>query len=100
MDYNNVTKEMFNIFKSSAEATFGTISTLQNQTERMANLLLDQTATLQAEGRKHLQEWLASTKRSQEELKTAYAKGMNNITDILNGKGGLEQGDISPKKKK
>lgn len=99
MDYSNVTREMFNIFKSSAEATFGTISTLQNQTERMANLLLDQAGTLQSEGRKHLQEWLASTKKSQEELKTAYTKGMNSITEILSSKGMAEDGDAAKKRK-
>jgi len=76
-------KKMFHLFKISTDTTWGTISMMQSQAERIANLLLNQYATLQAEGRKHLEDWISSTRKNQEELQKAYSEGMEKIGDLL-----------------
>ena len=92
MDYSDITKEMFNIFKSNAESTFGTISMLQNQNERMVSMLLEQSNNLQAEGRKYLEEWINATRKNQEELRKTYSNGMEVIV-------GLFQNEVGDRKK-
>lgn len=83
MNYSDFIKEMFNIYKSSTEATFGTLSMLQNQTERMANMLLNQFSTLQGETRKQVEEWINVTKKNQTELRKTYNSGMEKLAEIL-----------------
>jgi len=86
MSQDKMMKEMFDLFKTSTEATWSTINMLQAQTERMANLMLDQTTTLQAESRKQLQEWMAANKKSQEEMKKAYNEGFDKLAELMSPK--------------
>lgn len=86
MGSDKLMNEVFYLFKSSTDATWGTISMLQNQTERMVDLLLDQYANLQTEARKQLEEWVVTTKKNQEELKKAYNEGMDKLSDIISTK--------------
>ena len=83
MGSDKLMNEVFYLFKSSTDATWGTISMLQNQTERMVDLLLDQYANLQTESRKQLEEWVSNTKQNQEELKKAYNEGMDKLTELM-----------------
>ena len=87
MTTEKMTQELFNMFKSSTDTVWGTVSMLQNQTERMANLLLEQYQNLQGENKKHIEEWVNSTKKNQEEFKKAYYQGLEQVAEILKNKG-------------
>ena len=83
MYYGKINKEMFNIFKSSAQATLGTISTLENQTTRMANFLMDHSTALQKEGRQCVEEWIVNMKKNQAELVRAYDHWMDGVSELV-----------------
>ena len=83
MSSDNMVKEMFSLFKSSTDAAWGTISTLQNQAERMANIMLDQSSNIQAEGRRHLGEWIANTRKTQEDLRKTYNEGLDMMPEMF-----------------
>ena len=80
---DTMVQEMFDIFKTSSEATWKTITLLQHQTEHMANLLYEQSSALQKEENAYLKEWINNTKKSQTQLQKAYFSGINGIVEII-----------------
>ena len=86
MSQDKMMQEMFDLFKTSTEATWSTINMLQNQTERMANVLLEQTTTVQTEGRKQMQEWMSANKKSQVDMRKAYDDGVDKLAELMSPK--------------
>lgn len=78
-----IVKEMFNAFWSSANETWGTISMLQNQTERAANVILNKTESLQEQNRRQIKEFFDNTKESQKKLRQIYSDGLNKIAELI-----------------
>ncbi|MDD5307229.1 MAG: hypothetical protein PHU25_07905 [Deltaproteobacteria bacterium] len=81
-----MTKEMFEMFKSSVDTTWSTMSLLQNQAERMGRLMIDQFGTAQAEGRQRVEEWMVESKKKQEEFKKICDEGMRRFSEVVTPK--------------
>lgn len=83
MDPNQIMREMYALVKSSSETTYGVLSTLQNQTEQMANMFLDNYSNLETENYRFVSDWLETTKHHQVELQKAYTQGIDKIAEII-----------------
>jgi hypothetical protein len=83
MDPNQIMREMYALVKSSTETTYGVLSTLQNQTEQMANMFLDSYSNLETENHRFVSDWLKTTKHHQVELQKAYSQGIDRIAEII-----------------
>jgi len=70
MDQGKIAKQMIDFHKSTFDNTFNAMSILQEQTERMVNMFLDQSPWVPEEGRKTISEWLKAYKKGRTDFKT------------------------------
>lgn len=83
LDANQVTREMYSLVKSSTETTSDILLALQEQTEQMATLFIDNYAKMGSEGQKFVTDWLKTTRKHQIELQKAYAQGIDKIAQFI-----------------
>jgi len=83
MSFEKLNKEMFQMYKASLDAAWSTTALLQNQTEKMMGVVLDGCSTVQAEGRKRLEEWMAESKKRQEEMKSFVDDGLKRVGEVI-----------------
>ena len=69
MDQKQMMKQMLEMNKLACDSTFQTIATIQEQTEAMTNKVIAQATWLPEEGRKAIDEWLATYKKGRENFK-------------------------------
>jgi hypothetical protein len=69
MDQKKLVKQMIDFYKTTFDNTYTALSIMQEQTERMTNMFLDQATSLPPEGKKALQEWMKAYKKGCEEFK-------------------------------
>ena len=62
MDQKQMLKQMLSFNKAAFDNTFNALVTLQEQTERMCNTMLDQAAWLPEDGKKAIQNWVETYK--------------------------------------
>lgn len=69
MDPKKMAKQMIDFYKTSFDNTYSALSIMQEQTERMTNMFMEQAPGLPADGKKAFQEWMKASKKSCEEFK-------------------------------
>jgi len=83
IDPDLIIREIYTLVKSSTEKSYDALSALQNQTEKIASLFLENYSSTEAEGRLFVSDWVASTKHKQVELQKAYQKGIDKIAELI-----------------
>jgi hypothetical protein len=83
MSFEKMNKELFQMYKASLDAAWSTTTLLQSQTEKMMSVMLDGYSTMQVEGRKRLEEWMAESKKRQEDLKGFVDEGLKRVDDVI-----------------
>jgi len=83
MSFEKMNKELFQMYKASLDAAWSTTALLQSQTEKMMSVVLDGYSTMQSEGRTRLEEWMAESKKRQEDLKTFVDDGLKRVDDVI-----------------
>jgi polyhydroxyalkanoate synthesis regulator phasin len=83
MTQNKWAEELVGFMQSSFETTMSTVSTLQNQGEKILNTVLDQGVVAQQEGRKVLTEWAGMAKKGSEDYKKLMAENMHKVSDFF-----------------
>ncbi|HQK99871.1 MAG TPA: hypothetical protein PK090_03805 [Smithellaceae bacterium] len=71
MDQKQVFQQMIEFNKAAFDNSFGAMSGLQDQTEKMLLSFLDKTPWIPQDGKKVISEWIASYKKGREEFKAA-----------------------------
>lgn len=71
MDQKQVFQQMIEFNKTAFDNSFGAMSGLQDQTEKMLLSFLSKTPWIPEEGKKVISDWIASYKKGREEFKTA-----------------------------
>lgn len=71
MEKQQAFKQMMEFNKAAFDNTFNAITLLQDQTERMLNLSLEQATMLPKEGKKVFTEWLKACTKGSETFKKA-----------------------------
>ena len=76
-------KQIIDLQKASFGNAYNTISLLQNQSERLANLALAKSPWFPQEGRNVLDEWTGLYKKSREEFKNTIIDGYDSVKSLL-----------------
>jgi polyhydroxyalkanoate synthesis regulator phasin len=69
MDTKLMAKQMIDFHKATFDNTFSAMVTLQEQTEKMVNLFLEQAAWMPEDGKKVVNDWVNTYKKGREEFK-------------------------------
>jgi hypothetical protein len=85
MDPKQMMKQMFDFNKTAVEKTFTAMGVMQDQTEKMFNLWIDQNKWFPEEGKKALSEWVKTCKNGREEFKTKIDEGYKKMEEYLAG---------------
>jgi len=83
MDQGKITKQMIDFHKTTFDNTFNAMSILQEQTERMVNVFLEQSSWVPAEGRKAIEEWLKAYKQGRDNFKTTVDDSYKKVDDFF-----------------
>lgn len=69
MDQTKLARQMTEFYKATFDNSFNALTILQEQTEKMAGLFLEQSPWFPKEGRDAVNEWIATYKRSRDLFK-------------------------------
>jgi hypothetical protein len=83
MEKQQAFKQMMEFNKAAFDNTFNAITLLQDQTERMLNLSLEQATMLPKEGKKVFTEWLKACTKGSETFKKAVDDGFQKMQGFL-----------------
>jgi len=83
MEKQQAFKQMMEFNKAAFDNTFNAMTLLQEQTERMINLSLEQATMLPKEGKKVFTEWLKACTKGSENFKKAVDDGFQKMQGFL-----------------
>jgi hypothetical protein len=71
MDQKQIAKQMMDFNKNAFDSSFGAMTVLQDQTEKLVLSFLDKAPWFPEEGKKAINEWVKTYKKGREDFKTA-----------------------------
>ena len=86
MDPKQIAKQMVQFNKAAFDNTFNAMTVLQEQTEKMVNMFLEQQSPwMPAEGKKAVTDWIKAYKRGREGFKAAVDDNYKKVEDFFAG---------------
>lgn len=85
MNQNQIMKQMIEFNQATFNSAFSANVLLQDQFERMANTVLDQTAMLPVETRKAIDNWAEAYKTGRQDLKKYIDDSYKKCADFFAG---------------
>jgi len=86
MDPKQIAKQMIQFSKTAFDNTFYAMNVLQEQTEKMVNMFLEQQSPgMPAEGKKAVTDWINAYKRGREGFKAAVDGNYKKVEDYFAG---------------
>ena len=85
MDQKQLLKQMIDFNKAAFDNTFNAMIMLQEQTEMMANTMLDQATWLPEEGKRAIKEWVKAYKKGREDFKKTVDENFTKVEDFFPG---------------
>ncbi len=89
MDQQQITKEMMEFNKSIFDNTFNTITSIQDQSEKMLNSFMEKALWLPDDGKKAIKDWISAFKKGRDDFKTATDEKYETVADYFLKKGNL-----------
>lgn len=83
MEKQQAFKQMMEFNQAALDNTFNAMTLVQEQTERMINLSLEQATMLPKEGKKVYTEWLKAWTKGSETFKKAVDEGFQKMAGFL-----------------
>jgi polyhydroxyalkanoate synthesis regulator phasin len=83
MEGKDLQKEMLRMVKASWETYFQMLDTMQEQSEKMMELMVSQGEALQSESKNALKQWLDNAKKTQEEYKKVMEENLSKLEGYL-----------------
>ena len=83
MDPKKVTQQTFDFYKSTFENTYNAMNMLQEQSQKMVEMYLDQTQGFPEEGKKAVQEWIKAYKKGGQDFKSAVDESFKKVEDFF-----------------
>jgi hypothetical protein len=83
MDQKQIFKQMLDFNKGAFNNTYNAMIMVQDQTETLANTMLNQATWMPEEGRKALQTWVDTLKKGREEYKKTVDEAFKKVEDFL-----------------
>lgn len=90
MDQKKLFKQMLDFQKATFDNSFGAMTTLQEQGEKMVNAFLDQARWLPEEGRKAIANWINTYKDGRIKFKEAVEDNFKKVEKFFSGYEGKE----------
>ena len=87
MEQERIAKQMIEFQKAAFNNTFNAMVMLQEQSERMLSISLEQAAWLPEEGKKVMNKWGSFYKKSCEDFKKAVDESYKKMEDFLASSG-------------
>lgn len=85
MDPKQIAKQMIQFNKAAFDNTFEAMTTLQEQTEKMVTMFLEQVPLIPAEGKKAINEWLKAYKKGRTDFKAAVDDNYKKVEEFFTG---------------
>ncbi len=79
MEPSKIAKQTIEFYKTTFDNTFNALMMLQEQTQRMLKLQLEQTSGFPEEGKKAINEWVSNYKKGCEEFKSAVDESFKRV---------------------
>ena len=83
MNGEQVPKQVLGIWKNSWEAYVKTLKTAEEQGDRMLDMMLQQSSTLQEEAKKQVKEWVSNSKKVSKSYLDAVEQSVNKFEEML-----------------
>lgn len=83
MDQKAMQKMALEGMRTGMRMTFDTMSSIQEQMEKMWKTFLEQSGDVQKEGEKTLADWLENMRKGREEFRRNLEEGLRKMEDIL-----------------
>ena len=85
MDPKQIAQQVIQFNKTAFDNTFDAITVLQEQTEKLIAMYMDQTPLLPEEGKKVIADWMKAYKEGREEFKTAVDENYKKVEEFFTG---------------
>jgi hypothetical protein len=79
MEQGRIAKQMIDFHKATFDNTFNAMSILQEQTERMVNMFLEQSPWVPEDGRKAINEWIKTYRKGRSDFKTTVDESFKKV---------------------
>ncbi len=79
MEQVKMMKQMFDFQKTTMNNNFNAIAMVQDQAERMVNMILKQTTGIPEAGEKVLNEWVTACKKARDDFKKAVDESFEKV---------------------
>ena len=83
MEQGNITKQMIEFHKTTFDNTFNAMQILQEQTEKMVNMFLEQAPWFPAEGKQAVNEWVKTYKKGRETFKESVNERYKKVEEFF-----------------
>jgi hypothetical protein len=83
MEPTEIAKQMIDLHKTTFNNTFQTLVMLQDQTEKMAMAMLDQTPGLTKEGKEAIDTWMKTFKKGRDDFKKLADENYQKIEEFF-----------------
>jgi len=83
MAQKQLIKQMIEFNKAAFDNTFNALVMLQDQSERMVNMFLEQAPSVPEEGKKALNEWINAFKKGREDFKKAVDESFKKVEEFF-----------------
>jgi polyhydroxyalkanoate synthesis regulator phasin len=83
MDQKQIFKQMVEFNKGAFNNSFNAMVMIQDQTETLANTMLNQASWMPEEGKKAIRDWVESFKKGREEYKKAIDDAFGKVEEFF-----------------
>jgi septation ring formation regulator EzrA len=83
MDQKQIARQMIQFNKKAFDNTFDALTILQEQTEKLIAMYLEQAPMIPAEGKKAIANWMKAYKKGCEEFKEAVEENYKKVEDFF-----------------
>lgn len=85
MDQGKIAKQMVDFHKATFDNTFNAMSIMQEQTERMVSMFLEQSPWVPEEGKTAIQDWVKAYKKGRTDFKNSANDSFKKVEDFFTG---------------
>lgn len=86
MEPEQIAKEMIDFNKTAFDNSFKAMSVLQDQSEKMVSMFIEQTAFIPEEGKKLVIDWINTYKKGRDEFKNSADESFKKVESFFKDK--------------
>ena len=86
MEPEQIAKEMIDFNKTAFDNSFKAMFVLQDQTEKMVSMFIEQTAFIPEEGKKLVIDWINTYKKGRDEFKNSADESFKKVESFFKDK--------------